>query len=206
MAFFSEPQQAMEGDEYFMLFKEGDQTAMSHYYQQYHEGLYYFVQRFTAVVEDIEDIVTDAFAKLWLKRDKIQSPMHLKRFLFDVAKKAALSLLRWYERKERKKKELKYLFDEGYADAGKMEDEILIFLKKCLDRLPEAQGDVLRLYYLHNKSCREIAAMKGLSYHTVRGERAAGLKKLKKIMSSREVLVFYALLFYQMIVELFKKN
>lgn len=76
------------------LLKLGDQEALSRLYYKYSGNLIYYVQRTARSPFLAEDVVHDTFIKIWQNRDQIDPSKPFKPYLFTVAKRTLLNLLR----------------------------------------------------------------------------------------------------------------
>ncbi|QPH40927.1 RNA polymerase sigma factor [Pedobacter endophyticus] len=76
------------------LLKQDDQGAFSRLYFQNIQKLKYFIQRTTKSPHLAEDIVHDTFVKLWESRKEIDAAKPLKPYLYTIAKRTLLNVLK----------------------------------------------------------------------------------------------------------------
>jgi len=76
------------------LLKQDDQRAFSSLYFQNIQKLKYFIQRTTKSPHLAEDIVHDTFVKLWESRKEIDALKPLKPYLYTIAKRTLLNVLK----------------------------------------------------------------------------------------------------------------
>lgn len=74
--------------------KLGDQEALSTLYFRYSAQLIYYVQRTARSPFLSEDVVHDTFIKVWQNRDQIDLLKPFKPYLFTIAKRTLLNVLR----------------------------------------------------------------------------------------------------------------
>jgi len=146
----------------------GDERALScviDYYTEYVGG---FIYRKVKNVEVAEELTSNTFLKVWKAHATLNSPKHLRRRLYKMAK--------WEVRDYLRKQANEPGFDplpEEYADSGPTdadEVEAAVLEKICLRaaKLPAVQRIVYGLHYDERMSNDEIAQRLKISPHTVR--------------------------------------
>src|SRR5215469_13401750 len=100
----------------FVLFKEGDELAFKDVFDHYFDRLFLIIRVFVGQEEIAEEIVTEAFIKLYDRRERIKEPDHISRFLWVVARNKAISYFRQERRQRVALKELEQLMDREYQD------------------------------------------------------------------------------------------
>ena len=74
--------------------KSGQQEALSALYYLYSDKLLYYVQRTTKSRYLAEDVVHDTFMKIWQHRDQLDPSKPFKPYIFTIAKRTLLDLLK----------------------------------------------------------------------------------------------------------------
>ncbi len=74
------------------------------------------------------------------------------------------------------------LTDESDLEAELMEKEELHELHMALSRLTEVERGILLDYYYRDKSLKQIAADRGVSYRTAVNNKTRALRKMRKLM------------------------
>lgn len=148
-------------------FSAGEEKAFRLLYEKYAPGLRFFAARYLNQVAAIDDVVQDAFVRLWEKKKDFSNEKTLKVFLYTFIKNTALNLLRHHSVKER------------YAEAVSLEDNREFFLDHILeaelfelllnvfDELPPACREVYRMS-LEGKNHDEIARELNITINTVK--------------------------------------
>lgn len=141
-----------------------------------------------------EDIVHDVFLKLWDKQVFLLPDDDLKRILYASVRNACIDHLRHstmeQEILDRRTVQLK-LEELDYFESSDelfMRKDILEFLMRKVEELPERSQEIFRLSYLKGMKAAEIAEHLGLSVRTVENQLYRSLLYLRKHCSH---LFFY---------------
>lgn len=67
--------------DYFKKFQQGDEKGLEYFYKLLYPGLYYTGLRYIKDDINADCIVNEAFLRLWIIRQTITDPLHLKTFL-----------------------------------------------------------------------------------------------------------------------------
>jgi RNA polymerase sigma-70 factor (ECF subfamily) len=129
---------------------------------QYADNLYRFVLKNCRNVELAQDIVQDAFEKLWIKMDQVDG-VKVRSYLFTTGYHTMLDLLK----KDQRNTELNNVTQnslnhtEQYSDIGEV-------LQDALERLPEIQRSVIMLRDYEGYSYEEIGEITSLTESQVK--------------------------------------
>ncbi|WP_130869380.1 RNA polymerase sigma factor [Intestinimonas massiliensis (ex Afouda et al. 2020)] len=121
---------------------------------------------------EAEDVVQEAFLRLWEKAPEFESPAHERAWLLKVAVNGCKSRLRspWHRRTAP-------LLD-SYPAADPEEQAVL----EVIQSLPPKDRTVLHLYYYEGYQTAEIAAMTGWREGTVRSRLARARDRLRQLL------------------------
>jgi RNA polymerase sigma-70 factor (family 1) len=167
----------------FQLFQEGDEHAFNILYRRHFARLYAIIHGFVGQRELAEDIVFNAFAKLYAGRAGIGDPEHIYGFLFVVARNEAVGHLRNQKRQRLAKEEHAHLAETEYSDPLEAEldkAESMGRIKELVDQLPPARQHIFRLHFFEGRSVREISNQLKLTETTVRNQRNRALIFLRE--------------------------
>lgn len=139
-------------------------------------------------IRDVDDVVQESYLRIWKAR-ATQPIKSGKAFLFTVARRLALDLLR----RERRSPilavtDLDRLFvldttpDASAAAATSEEIDLLV---EAVDSLPARCREIFILRRLQGVPQKDIASRLGLSEQTVQVQAARGLRKVEAYMHSR---------------------
>jgi len=170
-------------DEAIMLsFREGNKEAFRWVYDRMVRPLTYFVENIIHSPVDAEDIVANAFYKLFHARANMRSFEHVKRWLYVIVRNESIDYLRLKTRQKESQYDLAYL-DTGIEEQAETERVRTILLQdihKEIERLPKQRKTILRLYFFEQKNTSEIAEILQLSPQTVLNHKTKALDALRK--------------------------
>ncbi len=149
---------------------EGDQRAFTELFYHYYLKSGKFVYKMTKSHELTEEIVQDAFIKIWLKRETLKSIESFDRYLHIVIRNEAITALKKIasERISFLKAE-QYLLEESTIDLLDCPTEIYRqMIADAVAKLPEQQRKVYSMSRYDRMKYQEIADRLGLSPTTVK--------------------------------------
>lgn len=176
----------LSDDRFAVLLKginKGDERAFSQLYMLYYAPLCLYADRFVKDSAAAEDIVEEAFLKLWEQRRTFKTSDHLGAFLYRSIKNACLDFIKINMRET--------LRHEAYAaDNYQIPDtdyltnivrtEIVVNLYRAIALLPPKVGSIIQKTYIDGKSNQEVADEMGISLQTVKNQKNRGLGLLRK--------------------------
>jgi len=171
-------------------FKKGGPDALQTLLKQYYNPLCLFADRLLIDKAAAEDIVGEAFIKLWNKRTNFESLQNIKAFMYITVRNACLNHLKQVKRDTLSKKQMAYLTGEKeeYVLNEMIRAEVLKEIMNEVNNLPEQCGKVLRLGYLEGLKNQEIADLLNISVHTVKNQKARAIQLLKTRLRNRDLM------------------
>jgi RNA polymerase sigma-70 factor (ECF subfamily) len=164
----------------FYKIKSGDEKAMELIFRKYYQKLCLFVQSYVGDSYLSEDLVTDLFTHIWIKKDKIEISYSLKAYLYTAAKNSALTYLR-----------KKRLPTENIDDLNKINisNEQMPYdkfdneqkeenINTILSKIPPRSRQVFVLHRFEEMKYKEIAEFLEISIKTVENHISKALKVL----------------------------
>jgi RNA polymerase sigma factor (sigma-70 family) len=139
--------------------RAGDERAFELVFDRYHRGLLAFCRRVLASDEEAEDAVQHTFMAAYRALRSSDRPIHLKAWLYTIARNRCLSILR--ARREQ------VALDDGHAATDGLAADVdrraeLRGLLADLEQLPEEQRAALVLFELGDHTHDEIAEVLGV--------------------------------------------
>ena len=169
-------------DVVMLSFREGDQDAFRWVYDKLVRPLTYFVENIIFSTTDAEDIVANAFSKLYNARSGMRSFEHIKRWLYVIVRNESIDYLRSKRRLRESHTEVAYLESaaEGQLETERVKTEVFQKILAEIETLPRQRKAILRAYFFEQKSTAEIAENMGLNSQTVLNHKAKALDSLRK--------------------------
>ncbi|OQP66471.1 hypothetical protein A3860_13355 [Niastella vici] len=171
-------------------FRKGGPDALQSLLKQFYSPLCLFAERLLGDKAASEDIVGEAFIKLWNKRDNFENLQNLKAFMYITVRNACLNHLKQAKRDSLNQKQLAYLTGEKeeFVLNEMIRSEILQEIMQEVNNLPEQCGKVLKLAYLEGLKNQEIADLMNISVHTVKNQKARAIQLLKVRLRDRDLM------------------
>lgn len=157
--------------ELILRIQKDDRVAFYNIYERYSKRLYGFVLRYIKQKEDAEEIVQEAFLKIWESRNKIDAYGSFESFLFTIVYNTTISLLR---KRINEKKYLEHVKSLQHPESSPdLIDEIQFNelnerVHSLLNELTPRQQEIFQLSREHGLSHDEIAKKLGISVNTVK--------------------------------------
>ncbi|MDX1956513.1 MAG: sigma-70 family RNA polymerase sigma factor [Chitinophagaceae bacterium] len=154
------------------------QTDFVELYRQYRPRMLQYVLRRCPYGGQAEDIVQDAFLKLWSIRDTLAGIERLPAYLFVMVRNGLLE----YHKKRRLANRLSIQY--SHRSSGLTHDHLelkdqLARLLQAVNRLPRQQRLVVELRCEYNWKEKEVAAVLNLSLSTVKNHIQCARRKLR---------------------------
>lgn len=133
----------------------------------YHQKLYRIAYRIIQNTANLEDILQDAYIKLWNKRDEMQNVENTEAFAIVILRNTCLDYLR------KTKNDYHTSYDIDTPETTSLSNQIELkdnsnYVKSLIDRLPEQQRQVMILKHWDGYSDEEIEDITGLSTGNIR--------------------------------------
>lgn len=139
-------------------------------YLSFHPKLYRIAYALVGNKADAEDILQDAYFKLWNKRHELPDMDHPEAFCVTLVKNLCLDFLR-SPRANRREAEIEEVITQATDASPEKELETKDKeqqIRQLIDRLPDNQRQVIRLRGIDDCSMDEIEQITGLSAVNIR--------------------------------------
>jgi len=167
-----------------------DMKAYEALYKMLFNSMYRFALSFVKSKEASEEIVSDAFVKIWQLGTKLNDIENIKAYLFTITKNFSLN----YITQNHKVIQLNitgFEFDDiiTFEDPEEifMSGEIIKRVKKSINELPPQCRLIFQLVKEEGLSYKEVASILDISVFTVRNQIGIGLKKLTESLPAYNV-------------------
>lgn len=174
-------------DQITLLFKEiqcGNKNAFDELFLRYHDKLLAFAMQYTKQLESAEEITSELFVKIWLKRATLTTVLNPEVYLFISIKNACLNWIR-----SDKKRTTLFVTpaDEQAVDKVSVyqanlveEKELSRILDLTVAALPEQRKIVFKLIKEQGLKRHEVAEILGISIRTVENQLHKAILTLAK--------------------------
>jgi RNA polymerase sigma-70 factor (ECF subfamily) len=169
-------------EELLYRIKCDDSKALKILFERHFSALCSFAFRFVKTGYLAEEVVSDVFLNIWLKKNKIEIKMNLKTYLYTAVRNQSLNYLKKqnpsFEDIETAEKE--NVISERQADSVVIHKELINNIDTLLRQLPEKRQIIFRLNRIDGLSYKEIAEILSISVHTVQNQMVEAVKFLAK--------------------------
>jgi RNA polymerase sigma-70 factor (ECF subfamily) len=178
----------MDEELYITGLLQGDQQVFREIFEKYHTRLRYFASTFLAADQEAEDVVQEAFVKLWQRRSHFQDLNAVKAFLYITVKNSCLNICK-HNKVVRK---YEGSLEEGWESDAMIriiESEVLENVFQALEKLPAGCRNILHLSYFEGMKHKDIASHLNVSVNTVKTQKMRGLHLLKRLLGGSPLIL-----------------
>lgn len=184
---------ATEEQQLTQALRIGDEKAFDTLFRAWYEPLVRYAYTFTdGDPDEAEELVQNAFVKLWAQRDKLEFQNSVKAYLYRMVHNQALNRLRTHKIHERYTQHQARQMENEF-ESPKEDPELQQRIRKVLDDLPAQCRHVFELSRFESLKYREIAEQLGISVKTVETHMGKALKILR-LELAEYLTLFLALL------------
>lgn len=178
--------------ELLVQLREGSAQAFDYFYHQYSLRIYRKLLKMVRVDVIAEELLQDAFVKIWDKRHQIDPDLSFKSYLFIIAQNLVYDLYRKVTREERLQELIKSANSELYmhVEEGVFLKETSEILNQAINSLPSQQKLVFTLCKLEGKSYEDASATLGISTSTINSHIVKATKSIKGYMFREQNAAF----------------
>ncbi|MFA6277268.1 MAG: RNA polymerase sigma-70 factor [Pedobacter sp.] len=164
-------------DHLIVLFKEiqfGNTHAFDELFLRYHDKLLAFALHYVKQLESAEEITSELFVKIWVKRALLSNIINPEVYLFISIKNASLN---WLRSNYRKSQLVTVSSDEQPVDIVSVyqtnlaeEKELSRILDLIVAKLPDQRRMIFKLIKEQGMKRHEVAEVLGISIRTVENQ------------------------------------
>jgi RNA polymerase sigma-70 factor (ECF subfamily) len=160
--------------------KVDDQQALEELFKKYHDRLCGFAFQYVRSFDLTEEVVSDVFLKVWMKRDGLTAHGNFKAYLYTAVRNQAID----YIRKEEELLESLESLQNETASNEYQPDEKLMFIEfknhieGVINALPPRRRTIFKMSRMEKLTYREIADILSISVHTVQNQMVQAVKQL----------------------------
>lgn len=183
--------------EILRLVSEGNELAFREIFDHYSNRLYNYTFRITDNEELSEEIVMDAFLKVWCNRQSLDEIIHFDSYLYTLVRNKAFNAIkrRAHEAVIIGKLSLNNSEYQDTTEETVIYNEYQHILSQAVNQLPPQQRIVFSMSRDEGMKYDEIANHLNLSKNTVKAHLKKALSTLRLVISNYLVLNIYILIF-----------
>jgi len=168
---------------------KGDKEAMKHIFNLYHKSLYHFAKQIINSSEQTEEIVADAFSKLWQKNTDFNELPAIKLFLYVIVGSSCMDYLAHLHEEEQSHQSILELVekDEDYIESKMIKAELLEILSQEIERLPLIRQKIFKMSFLDGLNVFEIAERLQMTIDSVRVQKAKAMHSIRSLMLKENI-------------------
>jgi RNA polymerase sigma-70 factor (ECF subfamily) len=146
------------------------------------DKLFRFAERIVADREDAEDVIQDAFLKLWLKKDDLSQVKNLEAFSMVTVRNLCLDRLKSAQKLNQKVNNERLISQS--VDGGELleQKDDVNRIRKIIGELPETQRSVIHLRDIEELEFEEIAKIMKMSLNSVRVNLSRARKSVRSTL------------------------
>jgi RNA polymerase sigma-70 factor (ECF subfamily) len=184
--------------ELLLRIAEGDEKAFTDLFNFYYTLLRPFILKFSKLPEDAEEIIQETFIRVWLNRDKLIEIVNFHSWIFTIASRLCLMLIRKNLNNQKKaiaydQKQLSNV-SETPADSFQVA-EITRLINKAVNLMPPQRKRIYRMSREEGMKPADIAKSLSLSVHTVKNVLVTALKEIRGYLLDAGHIVSLILIF-----------
>ena len=163
-----------------------DENVFHQLYNNYYKALVNYAMLMLGTQDSAEDVVQNAFMQLWQQGRQSRCDNHIRAFLYNITRNAAIDRLR-HDKIVQDYQE-SYEINANGEEESIFTEEVFRQLFEEIDRLPSRQREIFLLLMKGQKN-REIAENLNIAEETVKKLRFRGMKTLRQRMNPKVYLM-----------------
>ena len=171
-------------------FNNGNEKALESVFMQFHARLCFLATGIVNNEKEAEDIVQNAFIKLWQLRANFTKLTAIKAFLYIAVKNSSRNVYKHQQVKARYEKNADSTACDNDFGNNIIEAEVLQFIYCSLKKLPDGCRKVINLSYLEGLSNQQVADALHVSINTVKTQKMRGLRLLRSSFAEVQASYF----------------
>lgn len=179
-------------------FQNGDEKAFATIYDHFYQRVYFFALRFVQE-PDARDVTSEAFIKLWNKREDFDDLEAIGSFLFVLVRNRCFDMLRHEVVKNEKQPELIRLLESSNENDLFLEQvraELIRLIYREVEKLPARMKEVFLLSFAEGLKPAEIATRLQISTQTVSNQKLTAIKLLKAALGNHASILLLLVLLH----------
>lgn len=166
--------------------KRGDNKALQELHDKYFHVMCLFASKSINDHQNVENLVSDCFIKIWENRKEIEIKTSIKAYLYRMLRNRVVD----YYRKKEEITDSICEFDDNVEDTDFDDSQRYAKLYQAISKLPEQRRRILELAIFESHSFQEIADKLEISKNTVKTQIARAYRFLKESLKPQDFYFF----------------
>ena len=166
----------------------GDKSFLGNIFEKHKQQLFFHCLKILDNQEDAKDLTSDAFIKAFEKIQKFDLNKPFYPWLAQIATNLCIDLIRREKIVQLEQIENQMNIKSSDNQASDLENiELIQKIKVAIKKLKRQQKRCFCLFYIHDKSYKEIVKLTGYSDNEVRSYIQNGKRKVKLILEREKI-------------------
>lgn len=177
--------------ELIILLQQNEEGALRPLYEMHLRPLHYFIVRIAKSRQLAEDVIQDVFIKIWETRSQIDPERPFKTYLYTIAKRHLLNLLKRATHETFIIEEIgKYATQtENTTDLQIEYSEHNVLLNEAIEKLPEQCKAVFLRCKMQGMTYKQTAEELGIAEGTVHSQMVKALRMIREYISFKNAIL-----------------
>jgi len=180
----------LEEQKLIQLAKGGDKSAFSQLVKMHKNYIYAVIFQILKNKEDAEDVLQNAFIKIYQKLYMFKGDSKFSTWIYRVAVNEALAFKRLFKYKLREKEIPVNEIEKENANKKLHNDDLKSCINTAIEKLTDNEKLVVSLFYLQEQKVKEIAAICKKNNNWVKVVLHRARKKLESILEPHKNLIY----------------
>jgi len=167
------------------LLNEKDITsAFNQIVEEYKERLYWHIRKIVLIHEDADDVLQNAFIKVWRYLENFKGDSKIYTWLFRIATNESITFINKNKKKAEESFETYeyYLSNTLESDEYFNGDEAQMLLQKAILQLPEKQRIVFNMKYFDEIKYKDMSKILDTSEGSLKASYHHAVKKIEELL------------------------
>ena len=169
------------GNDYALLFQDGNEKALSFFYHEFYPTLAHYSFQLTQSRPVAEEIASEAFVKAWRMHYKLNSYAGIKAYLYKIVHRDSVEAVLSEKKRAKIYKDLRPETTTDTPFDNMVRSEVYRIIHAALKDLSPGARRVIIMHYFEDKNTGQISRELNLHPSTVKTQKMQGLKALRKV-------------------------
>lgn len=183
-------------DQWVIALANGSEEGLTAVYQSLYPALCWYSSKITADRPSSEDIVQEAFLKIWEKRAIFTTWLGIRAYLYTMVRRDSIHWLHGRDATNQKQSDLPNTIEDSTT---RLDDiirvEVYRQLQDTVRKLPTQCRQVVTLLFMEGKSTRQVSEELEISQANVKVQKGRGLKLLRHRLPDVSLYLLAAIAF-----------